>query len=428
LIKKNDVIALLDENLVPVLPRLVGAIVSFITIPILIKNVGLEIFGIFSLFVAFRFVQAFADLGFANSLVGVLINNKFNVGQSEFKKLIVSLMKFNFVMALLFFLVFFVFDLSNLFEISDLYKLDFEVSFIIFIFGSIPFFTISIIQKVYISQEKYLLSSALVNGIYILSNFGIVIASFFSRPLPYMIAMLVVIPSISSLLLMIRMLRKFPNVQTSNLSSSDFRYSARSFLILQVSTSIATQIDAVMLGLFLSPIDVGIFSASSKVLSVILFFIVFSLTPIWTIVNNLILVKNRLGIIQYFRRTLQIYLSLAIVFSLAFFIFYDSINALVYDGIVEIPLSLKITFSVWIPIFVVWQIMGNFMNGLDQQNWLVKFYLVNTSANFILSYACLAFTKDLASTVAASCVTTCLFLILPMFVRFRAIINSLPHN
>ena len=200
MIKKNDVIALLDENLVPVLPRLVGAIVSFITIPILIKNVGLEIFGIFSLFVAFRFVQAFADLGFANSLVGVLINNKFNVGQSEFKKLIVSLMKFNFVMALLFFLVFFVFDLSNLFEISDLYKLDFEVSFIIFIFGSIPFFTISIIQKVYISQEKYLLSSALVNGIYILSNFGIVIASFFSRPLPYMIAMLVVIPSISSLL------------------------------------------------------------------------------------------------------------------------------------------------------------------------------------------------------------------------------------
>jgi O-antigen/teichoic acid export membrane protein len=294
-----------------------------------------------------------------------------------------------------------------------------------FFFGSVPSFTLLFVQKISLARGNYLESSAYVNGIYSISNIGILCASFLGNPLPVMIAMLVLLPSVVSSIVLFRMSFHFSKETTiEHFDWSFYRFSAFPFLVLQVATAVSTQVDSVLIGAFLGPIQVGVYAATFKFVSIAMMMISISLAPVWPTVSKLLNSENRKDVPKYIKGTVKTYSFIAILISLSFFFSLDYLTGKTYNDVFDLPLSLKVTVSIWIFVFVFWQLLSAFLNGFGMEMWLSKVYTLGAIASVSLSIVSIHIFKDISATVAASTFSCVAFLIFPMSRKVHRLVLS----
>lgn len=410
-------------SLLPTFFRVLAAVVSFAVVPIVMKNTGLLTYGIFSIFVTFRSFQAFSDLGNGNGILGSFSGKNILISKGSVVRILRKLYLLNLLIAVFGMLLFIVFDLNALFNIPLDMRDQFLVSCLIFSFGSVPFFSLTLAQKIQIGQGKYLESSLWINGIYTVSNLGILFVSFYSNPLSKMVFFLVVPPSMLSVYYLSRCFRQIESMlQNYETKSDTYSNSSRAFLVLQVATAVATQIDPLIISIFLEPEQVAIFSACLKFVSVILILLSISITSVWPNVSRFLEGGNYPELLNYLRKIFLLYLFFVLLLDVVLYHSFDYLVENIYSDRISLSFSFKLVLLFWLIVFTVWQLLGAVLNGFRMEVWLVKFYVFNAIANLLLSIVLILETNNIASTLLATIITTCIFLIFPMIYKLRALL------
>jgi O-antigen/teichoic acid export membrane protein len=275
-----------------VLAKVVGIIITLLTVPLTVGYLGLERYGVWMTISSVIAVLGFADLGLGNGLLNAITDAHGRDDRQAAREYLSSalLLLSGIAMAILlaFSVSYNIIDWQRVFNISSPIAID-EAGPAMFIFMvcfalNLPLSTIHKVQLGY--QEGF------INGLWtalgsILSLVGILLTILFKGGLPWLVFAMAGLPAFATFLNGLIMIRYKKPWLAPALSSVSRRASQRIlrigvlFFILQISVAFAYSSDNIILAQILGPEAVTQYSVPMNLFTVAPMLIMMALGPLW---------------------------------------------------------------------------------------------------------------------------------------------------
>jgi len=253
--------------------QLLGMIVSFITIPMLIHNLGLEKFGIYSLIITTIGFSGFLELGFSSGVVKFVAEENSRKNFDELNKVISSSLIFQTLVGIIAFLIIFFISglLPSILNINVVYSAESSWAFRLTAL-TIPFALIfSLFIGVFNGLELFFYSSSMIASQSILSSVLAVIASSLGYNLVVIAAINLILNIVFVIVSIIVITQRVPQLKIKvyfyyKTWSRIFHFSIY-LLISKISSFALDPFIRFFISVYFNPAAVSYFVAPTKLLS-----------------------------------------------------------------------------------------------------------------------------------------------------------------
>ena len=394
--------------------KIFGLLTTFLTIPILIRYLGVEKYGVWSTLVSVVGWAVLLDLGIGNSLrnrVGELLaKNKYSWAAYEISEAYRIILIITSVMLITIFPLSFFIKWQNLFNVTSIDELTLRIAIQIVFIGvlintilMIANSVINAMQRVsVINFGQVIASTIFLIGIYVLSY--IKASSIIDVALVYGISM--VTPGV---FINIWLFKKYPKlISKITLFKRKFSLildSSSKFLVIQLSTLVLFMMDRILMANFFGPEFVTQYDVIYKVFGIILMFNAMISTPLWSAYTEAFHKNDLIWIMGMLKKQISVFFLMLIIIIIFSLNMNRIVNLWIGDGFVTDnrlvwSVGLFIIIYLWNSIFVL------LLNGVNKVN--IQFY-ISIITVFINIPIALFFIKimkyGLSSIILATCIS-----------------------
>lgn len=403
--------------------RILGLFISLFSVPILIKNCGVETYGIFILASSISIFLTISDFGIGNGIINSLTQSIAQKNKTQVSAILSNVLVFSIFNALLVVSVFYLFvsklnlnDILNLNLSTNTSNQIIEVAFL----GSALTLMGSVSQKLLLASLQNIRYSRFQLVIVFMTNFGLILASRNSDPLIGMLFIALLLPSAMGICFLVIQLWFDSTIRISSQLLSypmiwQLIRNGQMFFFLQVAVILNYQIDSILISYFLSPSQVAEYSIVLKIASVPFILISAVVFPIWaqtaTFLAESKLDSAHRNLVQYLKKVLQ-FSGLAMFL---FIIFGQSFIGIWTGNKISPSLQLVLANALWIPISCFMQAVAMFLNGAMENKFLIVTTSLFTISNLSLAFCFLRFGGNVSGPMWSNSISALIFFVLPAY-------------
>lgn len=268
-----NLIKLTKNNFIMVCLRLSPVIASLLAIPIILKQIGTESFGVYSLYFTFISLSTILDFGYVNvnmyKFQDAYLGSNFNLAKSVFKKFQSDLLKIARIES--FVLLFIAFPIAGLLFYDSGLKINLDLLLAALIMLSFtPFHVLqNFINRTQICMNKQREALFFNSLTLILVSTALVFVSGYSRSIALLIFISTFLPICSFIYQLIRLnkqlrFKAFNSIQ-SKIKTAKFSLSSN-FTIIQVFAVLSLGLDPFLVAPFVTSETIAVFSIVSKII------------------------------------------------------------------------------------------------------------------------------------------------------------------
>jgi O-antigen/teichoic acid export membrane protein len=273
------------------LVKILAIFANFIALGIVVRNCGAETFGLYSGYIAIATLLSVLDFGIPNSVIGTIAKSQ---PRDVTKKISTYISSSIFLITLLFLSAMICIVILAFFEILSFgtknqtsTSLESDLTFGLIILTGVLLQTLAILaQKVFLGSGQNKKSHFWSLSTNLLNIISVLIFSFFENPIFWMILGYLVVPNIYGCLAWFKIYSMyptfFPSIKSINLRLfPQIIKHAQLFFILQITSIISVQSDALYALLFLSPSQAAELSLIAKIMILPSSLAIYISLPLW---------------------------------------------------------------------------------------------------------------------------------------------------
>lgn len=410
------------------LNKAIAAIASFILLPLMLKKLGTDTYGIWVTIISTVGIMGFLDLGIGYTIMSFISGNDSKLAVSKYIKT-AYIIQFYFIGTIigLFLILFYFLNWGALFNIKNI-SLDVLVAILI----TFLFFFISIITNSIFSIQIAMQKSILANTWQLLGTIlylcTLLLILIYNPNIKWValatFAIPVLVATINTLYFFYteKLYYRF-NVNVSMSSIKSFIAKSSMFLILQIAALICFQTDCLILAHFLSFDEVAKFSISAKLFSIPTLIFAVYLQVLWPAYSKASKNGDWLWIKKYFYKSLYYAVLFSIIFILFIFLFQQQLLKYWLDGKIQISNSLLIAFSFFIVINIIDINIASMLNGLNKIKIQVYFAILMVISNIVLSIVFVNYWGT-PGVIWGTSIASLFFSVIPFLFYIRKLFNE----
>ncbi len=396
--------------------------ISFATIPMTIKFLGNEEYGIWALILSIIIWINNFDIGIGNSLKNKIAENIVLENREELKKNIASGYAGVIIIGILIFILSIIIlnivSIENIVKVKSIEKGEVKRIFEISIFFISLNFILGICNSIFTGFQKSYISS-LNNFLYQLLNLIMILIlikyckneKLFILSIVYGIA--TILPNLISTIIfflknksLIFKIKDISKIRIQNLFNVGLR-----IFIMQLCGIVIFFTDNWMISYFIGVSEVGEYSVVNKLFSIFIIFFGILLTPIWPAITQAYHIKNKEWIESTIKKMMKLY---TMIFIITIFLIPFSKKIINYWTIGQIDPKLTLVILVGISTLLInfTSIYATIILGIGEVQNIMFLNIIQAILNILLSYY---FVKKLNLGVNGIILATCVCLSINIF-------------
>jgi len=374
--------------------RFIGIFLSYASLPITIKYLGIEEFGVWTTISCFIALFQLVDLGISNALIGISAREFSKSGIDNIKSLYLSglavLLPFSLLMIIaLSFLIqnFSVIWMFNSIDRELALKAEDCAYMFIFLFAiNIP---LTVSQQLRMGVQDGVKNSYFNSFGYFLNFLGLLVTvkvgagilalTFFSM------AGTVLSNALNSFSMYLSLKNKKINFYKAWHYLKEVLLRGRSFLILQITVLLSYNLDNLIIAKNLGPQDVVLYSTTLKIFSIPSFFLSLLFTSLWAVYPEALEKKDWAWISSTFKNAVIYGSFFSFILALALFLMGPLLMDLLSHGLIAADKKLMLLMSFWACFSAIGGATASFLNGLHIMKQQAFLAILSTVINFLLS-------------------------------------------
>jgi O-antigen/teichoic acid export membrane protein len=406
---------------------------TFVTIPLVLDQLGPTRFGLFVLVTQLATLLVFSDLGLGNGLITALARARANADAQQARELVSSAWALLLVVAagggVLFALVFPFVSWSAVLGVDDVGSG--VVSMSVLVFGVLFLVGVpaSIAQKVHLACQEGLQANAWQTLGAVLTIAGTVLCVTASASVPWFVAAAVGGSVVSGAANTFWLFRQHPELRPGRryVTRGRTRFVAGSgvlFLLLGVAGAVAYQTDALVISHVLAPADVTTYSLALRMFAIPGLAVSFVLAPLWPAFGDAFARRDDAWVRKTLRRAVTWGAAVNIPGALLLVLFGQGLVDLwVGQGEVEMPTLLLVSFGLWTVINTVSGPLAMLLNGAHVVRFQVVCAVAMAVVNLPLSIV-LTEWLGIAGPVLGSAIAQSLCIVVPSLVYTSRLLRA----
>ncbi len=378
------------------LAQAVNYSVMLVMVPMLLKYLGKEQYGLWLSISACASFMVFADLGMGNGLINLLGKTHGLDDRMSARKYVSSVFVVLGITALVLLCVgvpaILKIDWSIFFQLTTLSaKRVATLAILIFFLFFLLNLIVGVATKVRMAyQEMHINNGFQVVG-KVLSLIGVFVGIAFKMPFLFFV---VVLAGTQTLSLVINSWETFfkskrwlkPTRQAIDLDIAKELFSTGSFFFISgISGTIATQIDTLIIARFLGAESVPSFAVPLKLFMLSVTLMSFIVMPLWPAFREAIVRKDLKWAKKTFLRALFLSFFFTTVASIGLYFLLPFILKIWTAGVVKASASMRLTLGIYAMTCAVMGPMAIFLNGANILKWRAVIGVINAVSNLCLS-------------------------------------------
>lgn len=396
--------------------------ISFVAIPMTIKFLGNEEYGVWALILSVIIWINNFDIGIGNSLKNKIAENIILENKEELKKNIASGYAGVIVIGILIFIlsliILNIISIENIVKVKSINEKELKRIFEISIFFISLNFILGICNSIFTGFQKSYISS-LNNFLYQLLNLGMVLLLInYCKNEKLLILSIgygtvTILPNLISTIIfflknkyLIFKMKDISKVRMQNLFNIGLR-----IFIMQLCGIIIFFTDNWMISYFIGVSEVGEYSVVNKLFSIFIIFFGILLTPIWPAITQAYHIKNKEWIENTVKKMMKLYM---LIFIVTIFLIPFSKKIINYWTIGQIDPKLTLIVLVGISTLLInfTSIYATIILGIGEVQNIMILNIIQAILNILLSYY---FVKKLDFGVNGIILATCVCLSINIF-------------
>jgi len=403
--------------------RVFGLVISFLSVPILIRNCGTESYGIFILISSISLFLTVSDFGIGNGIVNSLTHAIEEKNKTKINSLLSNVIVFSIFNALI--VISFSYLLLHASSLNQIFDLDLSTNVgnqfikIAFLGASIALLG-NISQKLLLAKLQNKTYSRIQLLIVIFTNMGLILASRNSNPLAGMLFSSLVLPNVIGIGYLIIQVANDSTIRISRryLSISiiwQLIRNGRIYFYLQVAAILNYQIDSILIGYFLDPSQVAEYSIVLKVASLPFILVSAVVFPIWAQTASFL--ANRESSLAYKNlvRKLRKVMFFSFLSMVIFIALGESFIQLWTGNQISPSRQLILANAIWIPISSLMQVYAMFLNGARENKFIFFTTGLFTLSNIFIAVYFLKFQGNISGPMWSNSLSGIIFFVLPTY-------------
>lgn len=409
--------------------RLASLTANFLMIPILMTYLGSKVLGLYYFLYALFCFFSFFDLGIGNGLIGLIAKS-----QSKHSVRMISILSAKILM-----------------QVGIFFSLSLSLPLIIMVnkgsligkYGSEKFFTVSIFIVLLSSFLSNVgnISNKIRSG---LGNYGyaikyetlIVFLSIaltifglnFYPSLIMVVLGMIFFPSLFSIINLFRLFGYLRNhVEVDGEKSAeptpgafDIVKASRLFFLLQFTTTVGFQLDNLIVGLMLQPIDVTNLSVTWKIFSTPYVLFTSLVGGLWAFSAKNLAEASFLEVRGYFIKSAKVAFIFSLPFAICFLILGPSILRLLVPSLGVPSHGIIITSCLLLPVMCVCQPLAMILNGLHREKFLVTTAIISVFLNIFFSVLFIRISGEPYGALLGTLFAQVMGFLLPFLINIRS--------
>jgi O-antigen/teichoic acid export membrane protein len=420
------------SGFVGILSRFVSVVTTLITVPLTLRYLGDERFGLWMAISSLIAMLSFADLGIGNGLLNAVSSASGKDNNHELKKYISSASIVLVAIAAVIMIVFGMFysqiNWASLFHLKTASAIQ-EAGPAALVFAALFSLNlpIGIVQRVQMGLQMGFLSNTwqIITSIFTL--FAVLLAVHLKAGLQYLVLAQAGMPVIIGLLNGViffsgRFKYLAPKFSFANIQSgiAIIRVGLL-FFVLQIVASLMYSSDSFIIARVLGAEEVPIFSVSDKIFSLVTIVISSSLMPLWPAYSEALARGDMDWSMQVFKKS--IFYSIGISSFLGLFLIFFGQKIINYwlGAPMAIPVGLIIGMGIWKVLESIGSALSMFLNGASIVGIQIKIALITVVLTILLK---IQFVEKfgISGSIYATIICYTLFALIPYFLLRKRII------
>lgn len=418
--------------LVGVFSKLFSVVTTLITIPLTLRYLGDERFGLWMAISSVIAMLSFADLGIGNGLLNVVSSASGKDNHHLIKKYISSASIVLCVIAttilLTFGLLYSRIDWQSLFHLTTPLAIEeagpAALVFVVMFALNIP---IGIVQRVQAGLQMGFLTNAWQIMTSISTLGAVLLAVHLQAGLPYLVLAQAGVPVAIGVLNGVsffggRFRHLVPKLACANIRNGlSIIKVGFLFFILQIVAALIYSSDSFIIARVLGAQEVPMFTVVDKVFGLVTIVISSSLTPLWPAYSEALARGDVAWSIQIFKKSIWYSFLLSLILALLLMFFGQKIINYWLGQPMTIPLGLIIGMSIWKILESIGSALAMFLNGASIVGIQVKVAIITVILTIILKFQFVE-RFGVSGSIYATIICYALFALIPYFLWRKKII------
>ena len=407
--------------------RILGLLISLLSVPFIISNCGIENYGIFIVISSISIFLSVSDFGIGNGIVNSLAGAFAQNNKNQVNVLLTSVLAFSIFNAGLIIIVYYLFfdrfDFNNILNLSLGTVTVNQFTKIAFLGAALTLIG-NVSRKLLMASLQHTELSRFNLFIIFGTNIGLVLTSRNSNPLAGMLLVSLVLPSIVGIFHLILKIEFDSSIRISyhHISYLKIWHLIREsslFFFIQSAAVINFQIYSILINHFLNPSEVAEYAVVLKIGSVPFILVSAVVVKIWGETASFLALSKfdsaYRNLIQNVKRV-TLFTSLAMVI---FIIFGQSLIRIWTGNQISPSKELILANAIWIPISCFMQLLGMFANGARETKFLMLTTSLFTISNLSLAFYFLKFEGNISGPMWSNSISALIFYMVPGFLMIK---------
>jgi O-antigen/teichoic acid export membrane protein len=417
------------------LSKIISIATILISVPLTLRYLGPERFGMWATISSLSTFLAFADLGIGNGMLTAIATAHGRKDHAAIRGYISSgfylLSAISIVLLCIFSLVYQILPLNNIFNIkSEIAKAEIRPAVAAFFVGFLLSIPLTVVQRVQMALQQGFLSSLWQCAASILGLVGLLICVHYEAGLPWLVMAMIGSPLITNVLNNIIFFKYMQPDIAPNWGACTATTALRIiragglFFILQVVAALAYASDSLIIAHIMGVSAVAEFSVPERMFSVVTIILTTVLAPLWPAYGEAIARGDLKWVRQTLKRSIIIAAIAASMFSITLVLTGPWLIAN-WVGKIMIPsFDLLIAFAIWKTIEAIGNSLATFLNGAHIVGLQVAMAIFTALSAVILKFVLIE-SIGIAGGLWASIISYALLTALPVIYFMPRIFKEL---
>ncbi len=355
------------------LAKLISTLSVLIYIPLTLKYLGPDRYGIWMIFSSFALLFSFTDFGIGNGVLTLVAEGTGKADTLRQRTIItngyISLCAIMIAFGLLFVASYQFIPWGGIFNTtSDELIQEIKVSAFIYALLFLVGIPIGLINRIQAGLQQSFESSIWQSISSLMGLVAILTTIFLQGGLPYLVASIAAVPVISNSFNTIWLFYKRRDLLPQlSLADMDIIYTIAKFglmfFILQLNVGLTSGFDNIIISHFSGQSDVSVYAVSFQLFNMLGQFVMLALAPTWPAFTEALARGERSWVRTALKRALAFSFGIALVGSLALVLLMPVLQTYWMRNLIQIPLALTIGLMLWRIVDTTGNAMGIYLNA-----------------------------------------------------------------
>ena len=404
---------------------------NFLSMPIFLRYLGVEEFGVYSVLLAFFAIGTMFDLGVSNALISSLaiayerrnfVKMK-NIVSNSILALVIGTGAFSFLAIFLALTL----DVENILNIPQSTSQEFSLSILVVLILVVPNCFSLLPSKISIAFGRTRESALWTTWIAILTVALSLFVVTQTKSLLYLMLTQTLTPILMGIIYFGRILVLFPEIRPSLLESNldslrEVLLRGRTYFVLQVASVLSYQLDLIVVGVFLNNESITELSFTWKIASIPYLLVSASLLPFWQ--KSAILYDKEGSVEALTFKMIKTLVPFLLSWTIFFFFFGNRIISVWSEGEIIPSRALIFWCGIWAFLASLMSALSLILNGINSSKFLLMSTIAFTIMNVLISIMATRVTQSPIGPILGSTIAAILCFFTPLVFSFNNILSQ----